>query len=146
MRRYSAADPRREAAAAAMSGTATLGGEAEVVMGGGGGRDGSGSGGGGDDDERPGCRAFGPALEAVLTWLGAEGVDSTDSGAPGGGPTGSAGELRHPSVGWCRVKPVFASTKPRRPSHWVSHLKPMPCVSLYDLKRATLLRVPAFSA
>jgi len=72
--------------------------EAEVVMGGG--RDGAGSGGGAADDadERPGCRAFGPALEAVLTWLGAEGVESTDSGAPGGGSTGSAGELRHPSV------------------------------------------------
>lgn len=86
-------DDARRAAAAAMAGGATLGGEAEVV--GGGRANGTEETGGGagwiDGTGRSrtttarGRRAFGPALEAVLTWLGAEGVNLGEQDAFGSG-------------------------------------------------------------
>jgi hypothetical protein len=124
-----ATDPRRAAAAAAMAGAATLGGDAEMVLAGGGGGGGSGNNANGrgekrgdGEDEKPGCRAFGPALEALLTWLGAEGVagegdaggkgggggsgGGRGAGGVGGGATGGGGELlSHPS---CRILSFLA--------------------------------------
>jgi len=65
----------------------------------GGGGGGGNGGGGGDGDATP-RRAFGPALEAVLAWLGADGVGELKGSGGGGAREGNEGTLRHPS---CRV-------------------------------------------
>jgi len=53
-----------------------------------------------------GARAFGPALEATLTFLGAEGVDDAETAARGGGFRLPAAEApRHPT---CRVMAFLA--------------------------------------
>ena len=67
--------------------------------------DGGGGGTAGVDAAHTPRRAFGPALEATLAWLGADGVGVGDDVWGAGSEGGGGGDVRHPS---CRVLSFLA--------------------------------------